>query len=89
MAIDLSASYAKAVRDALPDAVLVADKFHLVALGNQMLTEVRQHATRQARGRRGRKKDPEWAARRRLLLGARTAHQRGVRQAVERADRRR
>ncbi|WP_267896167.1 transposase [Intrasporangium calvum] len=45
------------------------NKFHLVALGNQMLTEVRQHATRQARGRRGRKKDPEWAARRRLLLG--------------------
>lgn len=69
VAIDLSASYAKAVRDALPGAVLVADKFHLVALGNQMLTEVRQHATRQARGRRGRKKDPEWAARRRLLLG--------------------
>ena len=67
--IDLSASYAKAVRDALPDAILVADKFHLVALGNQMLTEVRQHATRQARGRRGRKRDPEWAARRRLLLG--------------------
>lgn len=67
--IDLSASYAKAVRDALPDAVLVADKFHLSALGNQMLTEVRQHATRTARGRRGRKKDPEWAARRRLLLG--------------------
>ncbi len=68
VAIDLSASYAKAVRDALPDAVLVADKFHLVALGNQMLTEVRQHATRAARGRRGRKEDPEWAARRRLLL---------------------
>lgn len=67
--IDLSASYAKAVRDALPHAVIIADKFHLVALSNQMLTEVRQHATRDARGRRGRKKDPEWAARRRLLLG--------------------
>ena len=67
--IDLSASYAKAVRAALPDAILVADKFHLSALGNQMLTEVRQHATRAARGRRGRKKDPEWANRRRLLLG--------------------
>jgi hypothetical protein len=67
--MDLSASYAKAVREALPEAVVVADKFHLVALGNQMLTEVRQHATRAARGRRGRKKDPEWAARRRLLLG--------------------
>lgn len=69
VAIDLSASYAKAIRDALPDAIIVADKFHLSALGNQMLTEVRQHATRAARGRRGRKTDPEWAARRRLLLG--------------------
>ena len=44
--IDLSASYAKAVTDALPDAVLVADRFHLVQLANTMLTEVRQRATR-------------------------------------------
>jgi transposase len=67
--IDLSASYAKAVTDALPDAVLVADRFHLVHLANDMLTEVRQHATRHARGRRGRKRDPEWTNRRRLLTG--------------------
>lgn len=46
--------------------------FHLVALANQSITEVRQHATRAARGRRGRKRDPEWAAHRRLLL----AHER-------------
>ncbi len=67
--IDLSASYLKAVTDALPDAVVVADRFHLVQLANQMLTDVRQRATRDVRGRRGRKKDPEWAARRRLLTG--------------------
>src|SRR5665647_3626064 len=36
--IDLSASYAKAVRDSLPGAMLVADRFHLVALANDMLT---------------------------------------------------
>lgn len=65
--IDLSASYAKAVADALPDAVLVADRFHLVRLANDMLTETRQYLTRETRGRRGRKRDPEWAARRRLL----------------------
>jgi transposase len=70
--IDLSASYLRAVTDALPDAVVVADRFHLVQLANQMLTDVRQRATRDVRGRRGRKKDPEWAARRRLL----TAHER-------------
>ena len=67
VAIDLSASYARAVADALPGAVVVADRFHLVRLANDMVTEVRQHTTRQARGRRGRKRDPEWAGRRRLL----------------------
>ena len=70
--IDLSASYARAVTDALPAAVLVADRFHLVRLANDMVTEVRQHATRTQRGRRGRARDPEWVNRRRLL----TAHER-------------
>ena len=70
--IDLSASYAKAVTDALPGAVLVADRFHLVRLGNEMVTDVRQRVTRADRGRRGGKHDPEWASRRRLL----TAHER-------------
>ena len=70
--IDLSASYAKAVHDALPDAVVVADRFHVVKLGNDMVTEVRQRTTREGRGRRGTTRDPEWANRRRLL----TAHER-------------
>ena len=67
--IDLSASYAKAAREALPDAVLVADRFHLVALANDMLTQVRQRVLRESEGRRGRKTDPAWAGRRRLLSG--------------------
>jgi transposase len=68
--IDLSASYAKAAREALPDAVLVADRFHLVALANDMFTQVRQRVIRETEGRRGRKTDdPAWAARRRLLTG--------------------
>ena len=41
-------------------------------LANDMLTQVRQHATRDVRGRRGSKRDPEWAGRRKLLL----AHER-------------
>lgn len=69
VAIDLSASYAKAVREALPHAVLVADRFHLVRLGNDMVTDVRQRVVRQHEGRRGRKIDPAWQARRRLLTG--------------------
>lgn len=68
--IHLAASYLKAVTDALPNAVVVADRFHLAQRANQRLTDVRQHATRRVRGRRGRKKDPEWANRRRLLIGS-------------------
>uniref|UniRef100_UPI002614E95E transposase n=1 Tax=Microbacterium sp. TaxID=51671 RepID=UPI002614E95E len=67
--IDLSASYAKAVREALPHATLVADRFHLVRLANDAVTAVRQRMIREHEGRRGRKVDPAWRARRRLLTG--------------------
>ncbi len=65
--MDLSSSYAKAVREALPNAVLVADRFHLVQLANTMVTEVRQRVIRESEGRRGRTSDPAPNARRRLL----------------------
>jgi hypothetical protein len=65
--IDLSAAYAKAVREALPDAVLVVDRFHAVQLGNDMLTQVRQRVIRETQGRRGRETNPAWASRPRLL----------------------
>jgi transposase len=67
VAIDPSASYAKAVAEALPDAVVVVDHFHLVALANATVTKVRRRVTFDQKGRRGRKVDPEWANRRRLL----------------------
>ena len=67
--IDLSASFAKGVRGGLPNAVLVADRFHLVALANQMITTVRQRVVREHEGRRGRKVDPAWRVRRRLAAG--------------------
>jgi transposase len=55
------------LREALPDAVLVADRFHTVALANDMLTQVRQQRViRETQGRRGRKTDPE-----RHLIGTR------------------
>ena len=72
VAIDLSASYAKAVRDGLPDAVLVADRFHVIHLTNDTVTAVRQRVIREDQGRRGRRTDPAWRVRRRLL----TAHER-------------
>lgn len=68
VAIDPAAVYASAIRTPglLPNAVLVVDHFHLVKLGNDALTKVRRRVTWDLRDRRGRKRDPEWANRRRL-----------------------
>lgn len=69
VAIDPAAAYASAVRTPglLPNATLVVDHFHLVKLANDTLTKVRRRITWELRERRGRKIDPEWANRRRLL----------------------
>jgi transposase len=69
VAIDPAAVYASAVRTPglLPNATLVVDHFHLVKLANDALTKVRRRVTWELRDRRGRKIDPEWANRRRLL----------------------
>jgi len=64
VAMDPCASYRAAVRQALPNARIVADHFHLVALANQAVTDVRRRVTWQVHGRRGGKSDPAWAARR-------------------------
>jgi transposase len=68
--IDSSAPYASGIRTALPQARIAVDKWHLVALANQMVTEVRQRATRDQLGRRGTTADPVWVNRRLLLTGA-------------------
>ncbi|MET9203541.1 ISL3 family transposase [Gordonia sp. NPDC003585] len=66
--IDPSAAYAAAVTaELLPNAQVVVDHFHLVKLANDALTAVRRRVTFDTHGRRGRKQDPEWANRRRLL----------------------
>jgi transposase len=68
--IDPSAPYASGIRAALPDARIAVDKWHLVALANGMVTEVRQRVTRDLLRRRGRKQDQLWVNRRLLLTGA-------------------
>lgn len=74
VAIDPAAVYAKAVRTVnpdgtrlLPNARLVVDHFHLVKLANDCVTKVRRRVIWDQKGRRGRKIDPAWANRRRLL----------------------
>ncbi|AWK76263.1 hypothetical protein CBI38_32870 (plasmid) [Rhodococcus oxybenzonivorans] len=51
----------------LPNATLVVDHFHLVQLANDAVTKVRRRVTWELKIRRGGKRDPEWANRRRLL----------------------
>ena len=77
VSMDTSATYARAARLALPHAVVVVDRFHLVALANRAVTEYRRELAWARRGRRGRKIDPEWAQRNRLLRAARVPHRRG------------
>ena len=72
VAIDPSAAFRKALRTYLPCAAVSVDKFHLVGLGNDMVTTVRQRLARTHHGRRGRKDDPAWAHRMLLLRGADT-----------------
>ena len=67
VAIDPSAAFRKALRMWLPRTAVSVDAFHLVKLGNDMLTEVRQRLSQQVQGRRGRAIDPAWANRRLLL----------------------
>jgi transposase len=74
VAIDPAAVYAKAIRTRdgdgnllLPNARLVVDHFHLVKLANDCVTKVRRRTIWEQKGRRGRKVDPAWANRRRLL----------------------
>ena len=72
VSMDTSATYARAARLGLPDAIVVVDRFHLVQLGNRAVTEYRRELAWARRGRRGRKIDPEWAQRNRLLRAAET-----------------
>ena len=67
VAIDPSAPYASGIRRALPHARIVLDHFHLVMLGNAMVTDVRQRVLREQLGRRGMKLDSAWTHRRLLL----------------------
>lgn len=77
VAIDPSASFRSAVRRWLPKARVSVDHFHLVKLGNDMLTTVRRRVSWDRHDRRGRKADPAWAHRLLLLRGYNTLSEAG------------
>ncbi|HZA86708.1 MAG TPA: ISL3 family transposase, partial [Acidimicrobiales bacterium] len=65
--IDPYQPYATAVAAGLPDARLVVDHFHVIRLANAALDEVRRRTQQATTGHRGRKDDPLYRIRRRLL----------------------
>src|SRR5262249_5343442 len=66
VAIDMCQAFRAAARQALPDATICVDPFHLVQLANKMVTSVRWRIVREKYGRRGRKGDPEYGIKRLL-----------------------
>ena len=68
-ALDMSATYAAVYSVVLPRAAQVVDPFHVIALANRCLDDVRRRVQRDELGHRGRRDDPLYRARRLLLRG--------------------
>jgi transposase len=66
--LDLSTSYRTVFDTMLPDAVQVADPFHVVKLANTALDECRRRVQNETCGHRGHRDDPLYRARRRLTI---------------------
>lgn len=64
--LDLSGPYRKVFDTMLPDALQVADPFHLVKLANSKLDECRRRVQNETLGHRGHKHDPLYRSRRLL-----------------------
>jgi transposase len=64
--LDLSGPYRKVFTLMVPQAILVADPFHLVKLANTKLDECRRRVQNETLGHRGRKSDPLYRCRRLL-----------------------
>ena len=77
VAMDGFTGFKTAAVQVLPQAVEVMDPFHVVRLAGDALEDCRQRIQRQTLGRRGRRTDPLFNARRTLLTGQdlMTAHQ--------------
>jgi transposase len=64
--LDLSGPYRAVFDTMLPDAIQVADPFHVVKLANSKLDECRRRVQNETMGHRGRKDDPLYRCRRLL-----------------------
>jgi transposase len=68
--LDMAATYRSVYRQVLPQAILVADPFHVVRLATTCLDQVRRWVQNTVLGHRGRKTDPLYRARRLLTKAA-------------------
>lgn len=66
--LDLAGSYRTVADTMLPDAIQVADPFHVVRIGNQRLDDTRRRVQQEVLGHRGRKPDPLYRTRRLLVM---------------------
>ena len=76
--LDLSGPWRLAFTTMLPDAVQVADPFHLVKLANTRLDEVRRRVQHETLGHRGHKNDPLYRSRRLLTKAAERLDDKGT-----------
>lgn len=67
--LDLSGPYRKTFNDTLPDAVQVADPFHVIKVANSKVDECRRRVQNETLGHRGRRDDPLYRSRRLLTKG--------------------
>ncbi len=70
VAMDGFTGFKTAAAEEVPDAVAVMDPFHVVRLAGDALDEARRRIQQELHGRRGRKDDPLYKARRTLHTGA-------------------
>jgi transposase len=75
--LDMSGPYRKVYDDSLPDAVQVADPFHVVKHANSKLDECRRRVQNETCGHRGHKTDPLYRSRRLLTKGHERLDERG------------
>lgn len=66
--LDMSGPYRATFDTMLPDAVQIADPFHLIKLANSKLDEVRRRVQNETLGHRGRKNDALYKARKLLVM---------------------
>ena len=69
VAMDGFTGYKTATSEELPQAIAVMDPFHVIRLAGDAVETCRRRIQQQLTGRRGRKTDPLYAARRLLLTG--------------------